>query len=102
MTKTKIVGMEEALASIPAEERNGLRQGILDAFEEAAKTGKLPGKPIERLPDGTRACPACGAVLKRPHTFRFPEHAGGDFAGQLVTCFECRPCNAHYMVRAMQ
>lgn len=119
--KRQIVGMEEALSKIPAEDRDELKKNILAAFEKAAGTGELPGKLVIRLPDGTKACPKCGNKLKHPHTFRlpaekgraprsagdegtiqYPARAGGAFAGQLITYLECTACEQPYMVRASE
>lgn len=101
MTKKKIVGLEKALKDIPPEDRDAIRETVKNLFENAE-----PGKPIGRvvipLPDGTTTCPNCGKNLKHPHTMQLPPGVGGPLGGQLVTCFECRPCDRSYMVKAIQ
>jgi|SRR5271169_6584860 len=99
--KVEIVGLEKALDGVPVEDRDAIREAVKNLFENI-EPGKPFGKPVIPLPDGTTTCPKCDKKLKHPHTTQLPKGVGGALAGQLVTNFECRPCDQFYMVKASQ
>ena len=85
--KLTIRGWENALKSVPEEERFSLAHQIRRMFEEAHAKGEMPGKPVLRLPSDVSACPQCGGPLD---DFGFVEALGG----YLI---ECEPCEQSFI-----
>lgn len=89
--KWKVHGLEKALESVPAEERQQVAselEAIFDDFDPDSP----PGEPVVPLPPGTQTCPRCGGELTELTVV--PAGAGPDPCPLLL--LDCETCDVGY------
>lgn len=91
-----IEGVEEVLARLPEDQREGARKAITDMLADFDPDAP-PGQPVIQIPLGQSTCPLCSGPI---HADAKGIHVPTGDTVDVVDFFECPKCDRAFVAPA--